>query len=139
LVNFFYWFAVQDANTLKGCTVSFEYHSAAHNRPMFVAHPAALGDVATSTTTSSDSLSAAAAAAAGPSTPTNKNNKSNSLLQQMLQKTLSIDATTAGYYLSAAGGDARAAIAACKEDQRWDAKMRSLKRSLGSTKHVKRK
>ncbi len=115
--------------------MSFEYNAAAHNRPMFVINPPA-------TTASPDSAHASAADAtsdAAPSTPVNKSNKSTALLQQMLQKTLAIDAATASYYLSAADGDAKAAIAAYREDQRWDAKMKDLKRSLGSKKYAKRK
>jgi hypothetical protein len=117
---------VQDASTIAGCSVSFEYHAAAHNRPMFVLHPP------------SSSTSAAAAAQETLSESCTATglinfNKSNALLQQMLQKTLAIDASTANYYLSASNWDPRAAIAAFQEDQRWDAKMKQLKQSLKTT------
>lgn len=93
---------------------------------MFVVHPAGASDDDATT----DMASAASTAAS-------KNQKSNALLQQMLQKTLGIDAETAGYYLLAADFDPRAAITAFKEDQRWDAKVRHLKRSLCGKKYGK--
>ncbi|KAG7669424.1 hypothetical protein Ndes2437B_g05593 [Nannochloris sp. 'desiccata'] len=128
---------VQNESTLQGCNVSFQYHSAAHNRPMFVVHPAGVSAPGDGTAISDSASSDSASAAAIASTPASKYHKSNALLQQMLQKTLAIDAATAGYYLSAADGDPRAAITAYQEDQRWDAKMRRLRRSLGSKKHEK--
>jgi len=129
--------AVQDEATLQGCRVSFQYHAAAHNRPMFVVHPAcdktAVDSNATTDTASSDRTSAASIA----STPARKYHKANAIIQQMLQKTLGIDAATAGYYIALSAGEPRAAITAYQEDQRWDAKMRHLKRSLSSKKHGK--
>lgn len=49
---------------------------------------------------------------------------------QLLQRALGVDAAAAAYYLKAANGDVKEAIAACKADQRWERSMRDLKKSL---------
>lgn len=97
---------------------------------MFVLRPAC--DNLNDDTASSNASSVLAAPTLNCSIQKAKSNKSNILLQKMLERTLAIDATMAGYYLAASDGDPRAAIAAYQEDQRWDAKMRHLKRSLSS-------
>ena len=102
---------------------------------MFVLRPAC--DNLNDDAASSNASSVVAAPTSNCNTQKAKSNKSNILLQKMLERTLAIDATTAGYYLAASDGDPRAAIAAYQEDQRWDAKMRHLKRSLGSKKQSK--
>lgn len=71
-----------------------------------------------------------AAEHAAPSQPLPEKSGISARLLEMFQKALGVDAPTARYYLLSTGGDVRAAMAAYKDDQRWDKCMRHLRKSL---------
>ena len=109
-----YLFAVINESEIEGFSVEFYYNSAAHGRPQWVLVPPKDPH-------------------AEPAKPSNKTTEKSSIsvkLLEMFQKALGVDAPTAKYYLASADGDVRAAIAAYKDDQRWDKCMKHLRKSL---------
>lgn len=108
------------AEALAGCVVDFRCLAAAHGRPMWVVRPLGEGEDLDALTTVKERAPGGAAAPGAPS----------ARLQELMRRALGCDAPTARFYLTAAGGDLRRAMAAYHEDQRWERGMKGLKKAL---------
>ena len=108
---------LSDVEQLRGCTASFQYNTAAHHRPMWV--------VRSSSDDGDDGGGSGCAVR-----PSKRAEATEKLMLMMKSAIGVVDSGTCRYYLAASGGDVKAAMAAYREDMRWDRCMKHLKKSL---------